>query len=499
MDQQYIMAIDQSTQATKAILLDEKGMILAKAALPHRQIITEAGFVEHDPIEIMENCRRAAGEVLAKGGISGSRVAGLGITCQRETAVLWDRDSGMPVCNAVVWQCARGEAVCERLRYQGMAELVKERTGLKLSPYFSAAKIAWALEHVPGLKKKAEEGSLCCGTVDSWLLYRFTGGDGYLTDVSNASRTQLMNLRTLAWDEEICLAFGIPVSCLPEIRPSDGDFGQTDLMGVLPKRVPIRAVMGDSHGALFGQHCHNPGETKATYGTGSSVMMNTGSRLVNDPTLTASVAWGRAGEVNYVLEGNLNYTGAVITWLKDDLGLIREEREVAALAQSAAEGDKTYLVPAFSGLGAPYWESGARALLSGMGRCTGRAEIVRAAEECIAYQITDIVRLMEESSGSRLTELRVDGGPTRDAFLMQFQSDILDTAVAVSGVEELSATGVGYMAGLALELYREDTLWDALEHRSFTPGATGKWRKDKYDGWKQAVNMAITSKNVKSV
>lgn len=494
MDQQYIMAIDQSTQATKAVLLDKKGRIAAKAALPHRQIITEEGYVEHDPIEIIENCRRVAKEVLAKGGIPCGLVAGIGITCQRETAVLWDRNSGMPVCNAIVWQCVRGESVCERLKGQGVAELVKERTGLKLSPYFSAAKFAWALEHVPGLKKKAEEGSLCCGTVDSWLLYRFTGGASYLTDVSNASRTQLMNLHTLAWDEDICRAFGIPVSCLPEICPSDGDFGYTDLMGALPKQVPIRAVMGDSHGALFGQHCHNPGETKATYGTGSSVMMNTGSRPINDPTLAASVAWGQGSEVNYVLEGNLNYTGAVISWLKNDLGLIRDEREVSALAQSAAEGDRTYLVPAFSGLGAPYWESGARALLSGMGRCTGRAEIVRAAEECIAYQITDIVRLMEERSGSRLTELRVDGGPTRDAFLMQFQSDILNTVVAVSGVEELSATGAGYMAGLALGLYRQDELWDALERRNFIPGSTEEWRKDKYDGWKEAVNIAITPK-----
>ena len=406
----YIIGIDQSTQGTKSLLFDENGELLARADLPHRQIVNEKGWVEHDPEEFYRNVIQTVRNVVEKAGISKEEIVGAGISNQRETALSWDRE-GKPVYNAIVWQCARGEAICQRLKAH--EAMIKERTGLQLSPYFSAAKLAWIQENVEEARELAAKGLLRCGTVDSFLVYRLTGGKVYRTDYSNASRTQLFNISTLSWDEEICALFGISPKLLPEVTDSDGYYGETDFEGFLERPIPIHGVLGDSHGALFGQGCLEKGMVKATYGTGSSVMMNVGEQPVfSQHGVVSSLAWGMNGKVHYVLEGNINYTGAVITWLEKDLKLIASAGETEELAKKAAPEDHTYLVPAFTGLGAPYWDSGAEGILYGITRTTGKAEVVRAALDCIAYQITDIIRVMETDSGIPIRALRADGGPT---------------------------------------------------------------------------------------
>ena len=481
----YIIGIDQSTSGTKALLFDEAGELLVRSDLPHEQKINDKGWVSHDPMEIYRNTIAVVGNLIKEGAIDPASVMAVGISNQRETALVWDKTTGLPVADAVVWQCARGQSVTGRLGER--AQAVQEKTGLPLSPYFSAAKIAWVLENVPGLKRE----NLCAGTVDSWLVYKLTKGQSFKTDYSNASRTQLFNIHTLQWDGDICAWFGIDPAMLPQVCMSDSRFGETDLEGLLPAPVPICGVLGDSHGALLGQGCLSPGMAKATYGTGSSVMMNTGETPVkSEKGLVTSLAWGRNGQVTYVLEGNINYTGAVTKWVVESLGLLGSSKEAGPVAAQADPADTTYLVPAFTGLGAPYWESGVRAMLWGMGRTTGRAEVVRAAEECIGYQIADIVALMKEESALPMPELRADGGPTRDKFLMQFQSDILDIPVAVPEKEELSGIGAAYCAGVACGLYGEEIFSQARRTR-FTPAQDAAWRTGKLSGWKAAVQTLL--------
>lgn len=432
----YILAIDQSTSGTKALLFDEDARLIGRSDLPHKQKISENGWVAHDPMEIWENTKGVARAIIEKTGINKDKVIGIGISNQRETALVWDRDTGLPVYDAIVWQCARGAKICEGL--SDYAEMVREHTGLRLSPYFSAAKIAWVLRNAGDLSGR----HLCCGTIDSWLVFKMTHGKEFRCDYSNASRTQLFNIRTLSWDSEICSIFGIDPETLPTVTDSDGLYGYTDLDGYFSKEIPIHGVLGDSHGALFGQGCLTPGMIKATFGTGSSVMMNIGEKpIFSDAGIVTSLAWSMGGKVNYVLEGNINYTGSVIKWLVDDVKLLGASRESGEFAAKANPEDTTYLVPAFSGLGAPYWDSEAKAAIVGMTRSTGKAEIVKAAEECIAYQITDLVLLMQQESGLPITEIRVDGGPTKDKYLMQFQSDMLSIPVAVPKNEELSGIG----------------------------------------------------------
>ncbi|MDR0583071.1 MAG: glycerol kinase GlpK [Treponema sp.] len=477
----FILAIDQSTSGTKALVLDSRAAIVARADKAHEQKISPEGWISHDPVEIYHATLAAVREAAAKAGIDKSAILGAGISNQRETALVWDKSSGLPVGDSVVWQCARGASVCENL--SEYADEVRSATGLRLSPYFSAAKIAWILEHIKG----GATGNLCAGTIDAWLVYRLSGN--CKTDYSNASRTQLFNISRLEWDRNICGLFGIDLSILPEVCDSNGDFGSTDFEGFLPRPVPIRAVMGDSHGALFAQGCLQRGTGKATYGTGSSVMLNIGEAPVFCKNVVTSLAWGISGKVNYVLEGNINYTGAVIKWLVDDVKLIRSSGEAGILAARANPADRSYLVPAFSGLGAPYWASGARAVLYGMTRTTGKAEIVRAAEESIAYQIADVIRAIAEESGIALKELCVDGGPTRDTYLMQFQSDILNIPLSVPAYEELSALGAGYMAGIALGFYTSAVLREAARTR-FEPSMKEAERKKRIAGWKEAVRLA---------
>ena len=483
----YILSIDQSTQGTKALLFDGRGALLCRADRPHRQIVDERGWVEHDPEEILRNTVQVAKDVVEKAGIDKADLAALGISNQRETSLAWDRATGRPVYNAIVWQCARGAAIAEALEKQGHSEIIRQKTGLKLSPYFPAAKLAWIMQNVEGVAERAKRGEICVGTVDSWLVYSLTGGKRHQTDYSNASRTQLFNINALAWDEDLLALFGIDPSCMAQVTDSDGDFGETDFLGWLDRPIPIRGVLGDSHGALFGQGCLLPGMTKATYGTGSSIMMNVGEKPVfSESGVVTSLAWKIGGRVNYVLEGNINYTGAVITWLKDDLKLIESAGETEALARAANPGDRCYLVPAFSGLGAPYWDSNARAAIVGMSRTTGKNEVVRAALDCIAYQITDIVRAMGESAGTAIGELRVDGGPTRNAYLMQFQSDLLGIPVRIPDSEELSGIGAAYAAGLAAGLY-DESIFEVLNRKSYEPAMADETRSDKYSGWQDAV------------
>ena len=354
--------------------------------------------MEHDPIEILKNTVTVCSDVLAKASVDGGSVVALGISNQRETAMMWDKATGRPVYNAVVWQCARAAEICERSEITGQAENIRYKTGLNLSPYFPAAKLCWLMENVPEAEALAAKGRLACGTMDSWLVYCLTGN--HMTDYSNASRTQLFNIMELCWDQELCALFSVPIESLPQVCMSDAAFGKTDLQGLLPHPVEIHGVLGDSHGALFGQDCRKPGQMKATYGTGSSVMMHIGSKpQFSNSGLVTSLAWGINGKVEYVFEGNLNYTGAVMTWLREDVGLIRTDAEATELAYKANPKDRTYFVPAFTGLGAPYWDSRASGLLTGVTRTTGRAEIVKACLECIAYQITDLIELMRQDSG----------------------------------------------------------------------------------------------------
>ena len=488
----FVLGIDQSTQGTKALLFDVSGRLICRTDLPHRQMIDDRGWVEHDPDEIYRNTVQVVKDLVEKAGIDKNDIRVLGISNQRETALVWDRISGSPVYNAIVWQCARGASICEKIAERGKAEMIRSHTGLQLSPYFSAAKIAWVLQNVAGAQERADRGELCCGTIDSWLVYKLTGGKEFRTDYSNASRTQMFNISTLEWDAVVCGLFKIPISCLATVTDSDGFYGETDFDGYLDHTIPIRGVLGDSHGALFGQGCLEKGMVKATYGTGSSIMMNIGEQPVFSDSIVTSLAWGMNGKVNYVLEGNINYTGAVITWLKDDLQLIQSPAETQTIAETANPQDTTYLVPAFSGLGAPYWDSEAKAVIYGMTRMTKKAELVKAALESIVYQITDVLTAMEKESGIAIGELRVDGGPTRNSYLMQFQSDMVQIPVQVPSEEELSGIGAAYAAGLSAGIYRQEQLFSGVSRKKYTPSMSEQIREEKYSGWKEAVSKVLT-------
>ncbi|MBR1901155.1 MAG: glycerol kinase GlpK [Lachnospiraceae bacterium] len=487
----YVVSVDQSTQGTKALLFDAGGKLICRSDLPHRQIINDQGWVSHDPEEIMNNTIRVVKDLAAKAGIDKNELRVLGISNQRETSVAWDKDTGKPVCDAIVWQCSRAKDLCEE-RFLPYAETVKSRSGINLSPYFPASKWAWMFDNVPDVREKAEDGRLADGTIDSWLVWNLTGGKEFRTDYSNASRTELFNINTLEWDDELLKIFGIPRSCMAQVTDSDGDYGTTDFGGWLDVPIPIRSVMGDSHGALFGQGCLEKGMIKATYGTGSSIMMNIGETPVfSDAGIVTSLAWSMGGKVNYVLENNINYTGAVITWLKDDLKLITSPAETGELAKAANPSDTTYFVPAFSGLGAPYWDSEAKASISGMTRVTGKNEVVRAAVDSIAYQIADAVRLMGEACGTPIGELRVDGGPTRNDYLMQLQSDLTAIPVRIPDSEELSGIGAAYAAGLAQGIF-DESVFSVLNRVSYEPKMDSETREQKLAGWKDAVAKVRT-------
>ena len=403
---------------------------------------------------------------------------------------IWDKVTGCAMNNAIVWQCARATEICEEIESQMLTERIKKHTGLPLSPYFPAAKFSWLLKHVEGAEEKAQKHELCYGTIDTWMIYQLSKEKSYKTDFSNAARTQLFNIFTLTWDEEICEIFGINKEDLPEVCGSDSCFGTTDFEGFFEHQVPIHAVMGDSNGALFGHGCHKKGETKATYGTGSSIMMNIGEEAVlSEHGLATSLAWGVDGKVTYVLEGNINYTGDVISWLKDDVELISSPKEVEPLCKKAEQNDELYFVPAFTGLGAPYWNSHVKGELSGITRTTKKAEIVRACTECIAYQISDVIDAMTLDANTKMEKLKVDGGPTKNEYLMQFQSDMLRNNVLVPNMEELSGIGAAYLAGIALGIY-DKTIFDQIKCDKYEPlMEEERWKHKKY-GWKKIIQSA---------
>jgi len=491
----YILAIDQSTQATKAILFDALGRPLCRVTEPHRQLYPAAGLVEHDPMEILAKVRAAAAEVLRRSAVPAAKVAALAITNQRETVLAWDEATGLPVHNALVWQDDRGAALCAELTAAGHAPAVRARTGLKLDPYFSASKLAWIVRESGPAREALRAGRLMAGTIDAWLIWNLTGRKVFATDYSNASRTLLFDIHRLQWDRELLDLFGLGGLRLPEARCSDASFG---LAALESGALPIAGVMGDSHAALFGHCGWNPGDAKATYGTGSSLMLNLG-REPRDPgeAVVLSLAWGMGGEAAYVFEGNIHSTGYTLRWLRDNLGLFDSYEAAEAMAREAGDNGGVYLVPAFAGLGAPHWTSGIRALLTGLTHGSDRRHVVRAGLESIAFQIADLVAAMDARAASPLAHLHVDGGPTRNGFLMQFQADLLGIPVRVPAIEELSALGAACMGGLAVGLWSGTGELGRLpvETKEYRPRMADPARQELLAGWRSAVQQAQSRKS----
>jgi len=488
----HILSIDQSTSATKAVLFNDKAQIVDKSSKEHGQFYPEPGWVEHDPEEIFLNTIKIIKEIVNRN--PGKTIAAVSITNQRETVVVWDITTGKPVYNAVVWQCNRGAQRCKKLTGDGWGETVRKKTGLIIDPYFSATGISWILDNVPGARKKADKGELRFGTIDSWLIWNLTHGKVHATDYTNACRTMLFDINTLKWDDEIMGELGIPQNMAPELKFADEIFGTTDANGAFNENLPVTGVLGDSHAALFGQLCFEPGTGKATYGTGSSIMMNIGANPLESPQgLVTSIGYAINGKVTYVYEGNIHCTGGTIKWLQDELELIKDATETEKIAGQVLSNEGVYFVPAFAGLGAPYWNNEARAIICGMTRGSKKAHVVRAALEAIAYQVKDLVDLMTERSGIKLKELRVDGGPVKNNLLMQFQADMLQSNINRSEIPEASALGVALVAGLSTGIWKNTDDLKALR----TGGEIIKAKMDAgkteelYNGWKKAVQRSF--------
>jgi glycerol kinase len=491
----YILSIDQSTSGTKVLLVTSKGQIVHKCSMSHTQYYPKLGWVEHDPDEIYENVKTLLKEMVQTTAVPENELAVLAITNQRETVVVWDKETGIPVYNAIVWQCRRTSDLCEELKKQGYETMIQSKTGLKADPYFSASKVKWIMDHVDGVKDRAKQGKLLLGTIDSWLIWKLTAGKFHATDYSNASRTLLFNIHTLQWDEELLELFDIPKEILPRVTDSNAIYGVTEDPALPFSKLPISGVIGDSQGALFGQKCFKPGMAKATYGTGTSLLMQTGGLVDGTNGLVTSIAWGLNGKVSYALEGLINSTGDTIKWLKEQLELIDEISETEQLAHSISDNQGVYLVPAFVGLGAPYWKPYSRAAILGISRNTGKPHIVRAALESIAYQVKDVIELMELESNIKIKTLKVDGGATSNSFLMQYQADILDIDVIASKVAELSSLGSVYLAGLGVGIWQSKEEINTLnqEHHLYQPLMTGDIREKYYLGWKQSVNSILVN------
>jgi len=488
----YTLTIDQSTSATKAMLFDEKATLTAKVSVDHQQFYPKPGWVEHNPIEIIENTYKAVEQLISQANINKNDISSVAITNQRETVVVWDKRSGNPVYNAVVWQCNRGTQICEDLIAQGHEPKVTEKTGLIINPYFSASGVKWILDNVSGARKEAEDGHLLLGTMDSWLIWKLTNGKVHATDYTNASRTLLFNIHTLDWDKDLLELFTIPASMLPKALTCDAKYGSTTLNGLLPE-IPIAGVLGDSHAALVGQMCFSSGMGKATYGTGSSIMVNIGEKALPAPSgLVTSIGFAGNGKVFYAFEGNIHCTGATIKWLQDDLKLIQSASETEALATSVQSTDGVYFVPAFAGLGAPWWDNDAKALICGMNRGSNKAHVVRAALESIAYQVKDLIELIQ-NSGVELIELRVDGGPTKNNFLMQFQSDMLQAKINRCPIEEASALGAYLLNCFALGCFSDFSDANALRTNNeyIFPKMNIEKVKSLYKNWQIAVKRAL--------
>ena len=486
----YVVALDQGTTSSRAVVFDRDGAIVASEMHEFAQLFPRPGWVEHDPREIWDSQLRALRGALRRAGAEPRELAAIGIANQRETSLVWDRASGEPIYNAIVWQSRQSVPICERLVREGLEELFRRRTGLVVDAYFSPTKIRWILDRVEGARERARRGELAFGTVDSWLIHKLTGGRVHATDYSNASRTLLYDIEGLRWDPELLAALEIPESMLPEVRESSGSFGHTDPEWLGGAEIPISGVAGDQQAALFGQACFEQGSIKNTYGTGCFVLMNTGTRARRSSSgLPTTIAWGLDGQVEYALEGSIFIAGAAIQWLRDQLGLLESAAESEALARSVAGTDGVYLVPAFTGLGAPYWDPAARGALVGMTRGTNRAHLARAALEAIAYQTVDVLRCFESDAGLRAERLKVDGGATANAFLLQFQADVLGIPVSRPEVAETTALGAAYLAGLATGFWRDrqEIRRNWRESRRFEPGIDARRRQDLYRGWQRAV------------
>jgi glycerol kinase len=488
----YILALDQGTTSSRAILFDHDGAMVAVAQKEFKQIFQRPGWVEHDPQEIWATQMAVAIEALGRAGIRPSDVVALGITNQRETTIVWDRSTGKPVCNAIVWQDRRTADFCDRLKTAGYETLVRDRTGLVIDAYFSGSKIAWILEHVPGARAAAGAGRLAFGTVDTWLIWKLTAGSTHVTDVSNASRTMLFNIHALNWDEDLLELFGVPRSMLPDVRASSEVYGRVSTTLGIPD-VPIAGIAGDQQAALFGQMCVSPGLTKNTYGTGCFLLQNTGTQAVtSENRLVSTVAWTVRGRTEYALEGSVFIGGAVVQWLRDGLGLIPRSQDVERLASSVIDNGGVYLVPAFAGLGAPHWDPYARGLMIGITRGTTAAHVARAALESIAYQVADLLDAVQRDSSIALGELRVDGGAAMNDMLLQFQSDLLGVPVVRPAVTETTALGAAYLAGLAVGF------WDSpgeiarqwRVERRFEPAMQRSMSEHLRERWREAVSRA---------
>ncbi len=490
--EKFILSLDQGTTSSRALLFDKKGHIRSVARKEFTQIFPKPGWVEHDPNEIWSSQVAVAAEAVSKLGIDGKAVAGIGITNQRETAIVWDRKTGNPVYNAIVWQDRRTSGYCDKLKREGHAGMIREKTGLVIDAYFSGTKVKWILDNVEGVRMKAEKGELAFGTVDSWLVWKLTRGRTHITDVTNASRTMLYNINTLDWDNDMLDLMGIPRSMLPEVRDSSEIYDHSDT-AFFAAKVPVAGIAGDQQAAMFGQMCVDRGMVKNTYGTGCFILLNTGNKpFISKNNLVTTIAWKMGDHINYALEGSIFIAGAVVQWLRDGLGIIGSSAEVESLAAKVEDNGDVFLVPAFTGLGAPHWDQYARGLLIGISRGTNRGHIARAALESIAYQTMDVLNVMNKDTGMNIRELRVDGGAVANNLLMQFQADILDIPVVRPEIAETTALGAAYLAGLATGY------WNSIEElkekweidRKFTGSMDGETAGKLKIKWADAVKRA---------
>jgi glycerol kinase len=493
MKKSYILSLDQGTTSSRAIIYNFEGQIIKVAQKEFTQIYPKAGWVEHDPMEIWGSQSGVVSEILAMTGIAAEEIAAIGITNQRETTVVWDRQTGKPVYNAIVWQCRRTAEICDELKTRGLENYIRENTGLVLDAYFSATKVKWILDNVEGAKQKAQNGELLFGNVDTWLIWNLTKGKVHVTDYSNASRTMLYNIKDLRWDDKILKELDIPASMLPEVKSSSAVYGQTDAR-IFGAEIPIAGDAGDQQAALFGQACYTPGMVKNTYGTGCFMLMLTGEKLVHSGNgLLTTIAWGVNNKVEYALEGSIFIAGAAIQWLRDSMKIIYDAKDSEYFATKVEDSLGVYVVPAFVGLGAPYWDMYARGAILGLTRGTTRNHIIRATLESIAYQTRDVLELMRNECGIDLCELRVDGGACANNFLMQFQADILGVPVERPEIIETTAMGAAYLAGLAVGFWKDQSMIAERRkvNRRFKPGMNEDKRKELYDNWKKAVKRAM--------
>lgn len=490
----YILSFDAGTTSSRAIIFNKKGEIIKVAQKEFKQIYPKPGWVEHDPMEIWGSQSGVAREVLEMAGIRPSEIAGIGITNQRETTVVWDKNTGKPVYNAIVWQCRRTAKYCDNLKEEGWTEKIRDKTGLVIDAYFSATKIAWILDNVEGAREKAENGELLFGTIDTWLIWNLTRGKVHVTDYSNASRTMLFNIKDLKWDDEILERLNIPKSMFPEVKNSSEVYGYTDEQTYGGAKIPISGIAGDQQAALFGQGCFYPGMVKNTYGTGCFVLMNTGDKMIKSNNgLLTTIAWGLDGKISYALEGSVFVAGAAIQWLRDELKLVYDSPQSEYYAEKAEDTGGVYVVPAFTGLGAPYWDMYARGGIFGLTRGTKREHLVRATLESLAYQSKDVIEAMKEDAGIPLANLRVDGGASANNFLMQFQADMLDTEIHRPKTLENTALGAAYLAGLAVGYWKDlDEIYDEIRiDKVFVSEMPEEVRNKNYKYWKKAVERTM--------